>query len=384
MHRKLALIVGFWSSLLLSGCVDPFVLESSSYEELIVVDGMLSDQPGPYEVRISTSVRIDQILYKPLSQCSVWVSDESGATYPFPESAYGVYHSDSASFIGKVGMGYQLHVISPSGEEYVSRTERIRPAIGIDSVYALVESPIDALTGRPMHGFQFVVDAAEANTDTVRMLWLLEPTYAYNADFMIDFYYDGALHPFPNRDSLFTCYKTFQVPEIFTFSATGAQNNRLTGKRLHFESTQNRALSIGYSLLVRQLTISDQAMEYWTELQAISEVQGNVFGQQPFQVNGNIHDINDPEHKALGYFMAAGESQLRKFFIWNLGQFEYDVCTITDADVMAYANLPRSHPSEWPIWVTTGPGRTTRAVVDLPCIDCRTKHGVIQKPAFWP
>lgn len=371
-------------ALAVTGCIKPFILENESYEELLVVEGVVTNEPGPYAIKISTATPIDQVVYHALEGCEVYVLDGSGNRFNFYEFETGVYSSDSATFRGQVGERYRLHITTPQGEQYQSSWEEILPSLAVVDIreeYQEKDDPDEALG---VFGYQFYVDAEDASADSVNLIWQVDATYEYRADFKIDFYYEGVLRPFPRRDLFYVCYKTARIPEIFTFSTAGQAGSQVKNQALHYEDTRSRALTYTYSLNVRQLRVGWQAYEFWDELKQLKQLQGEVFDRQPFQVNGNIVNVGDVKERALGYFMAAGVSSRREFFRWNFGKFNYPTCVITDANIMAYGDIFRSAPSQWPIYITAGPGGVgPRAVVADPCIDCRKFGGVLEKPPFW-
>ncbi|NQV52658.1 MAG: DUF4249 domain-containing protein [Flavobacteriales bacterium] len=374
----------YMALLLLVRCVDPFVLENEKYDERIVVEGTITNEPGPHQVKISQTSPLDQVIYRPLQGCVVSVIDGSGTIYPFIEQEAGSYLSDSANLKGVVGERYRLEIKTPDGKSYESSWEQILPPIAIDDIKEEYEEREDPDIPLGRFGFQFYVDAADVVRDTVNLLWQVDATYEYRADLKIDFYYDGVLRPFPQRDLFYTCYKTFRVPEIFTFTTSAQDGFEVKDQALHYEDTQTRALTYKYTLNVRQLHLGKRAYAFWDELKQLKDLQGEVFDRQPFQVNGNITSVENENDKALGYFMAAGVSNRREFFRWNLGKFDYPVCVITDADIMAFGDIFRSRPSQWPIYITAGSsGEGPLAVVAESCLDCRKFGGVLEKPAFW-
>jgi hypothetical protein len=53
--RSIKYIIAVSSLLLITGCITPFVPETDETEELLVVQGLITDQPGPNTVKLSKS-----------------------------------------------------------------------------------------------------------------------------------------------------------------------------------------------------------------------------------------------------------------------------------------------------------------------------------------
>lgn len=367
----------------LMGCIDPFVLKNNGNTELMVVEGIVSNAPGPYTIKLSLSSAIENFEYIPLKGCDVKIEDGSGNIYELTEFEAGIYKSDSSEFTGEIGQRYRTLIKRPNGNTYHSKWETILEPVGIKSVTAQVDKlkKPDEYTPRP--GFQFYVEPQQSEADSVNLLWQVDATFKFNSDLKVYFYFDGSLKPFPNPDSFFTCYKTKRIPDIFIQSNAARKGGELLTQKLHFEDTYSKALTLKYALNVYQLRLGTRAFEYWNNLKTLKELQGQVFDRQPFQVVGNMQNTNNSNEQVLGYFMAAGVNHALKFFNWNSGQFKYGVCTITEPDIKLYQYIQWSRPSEWPIYVVMPENGGPRAVVDRGCYDCRAHNAQLKKPEFW-
>lgn len=368
--------------MVLGSCIEPFELENNEYEKLLVVDGNVNNEPGPYTVSLSTSSSIDRVTQLPLTDCLVQIHDGAGNIHSLNETDSGQYETDSAAFRAQVGQSYQLKIITPDGKTYESSTETIQPPVEIKNVYAEYEEKTVFDSPILRYGYQFYLDATLPENEDKYVVWQLTSTYKFSADFRIFFYYDGSVKPFPKEDSLYFCYKTQRVPGIYTHSTKALSSPEIKRKKLHYVDTRTKALTLNYSLLVNQYVVSEQARAYWNSLDEINQSQGAVFAQQPYQVRGNIVCTSDSSESVLGYFMAAGLSQKRVFVKWTEEFWAYPTCVITDVEMMAYADVFRSIPSQWPILITQS-ADGARAVVAPPCIDCRITGAQLEKPSFW-
>lgn len=379
MRIKLWLIPMMW---LLATCVEPFELKSDRYDQAVVVEGGIHSDAGPYEVLLSTAASIDRVSKHPLGNCLVEIEDENGERFELKEAQPGQYLSDSEALQGQVGMAYRLHISTPNHGDYQSSWERIPAPMGIEQVTAEYAEKTEPDYPLNVYGFQFYIDSETPESGNHYYLWQLSSTYRYNADFKIEFYYAGGVFPFPKRDSLYTCYRTQNIPEIYTFSTAVQSKPSIQHFALNFEDTRSRALMDRYSLLVEQHVIGERAHRYWTDLKQINENDGGVYASQPFQVTGNISNVTDSTVAAMGYFMASGKTEHRIFVEWNHGHQAYPECVLTDQHYMDYGYLRFSRSYQWPILITTNTAGA-RAVVPRGCLDCTVSGGVLEKPEFW-
>jgi hypothetical protein len=379
--RKLLLLL--LPLLPLPACIDEYWPEIDTYQNLLVVDGMITDGPGPFVVELSLSTNMNWPQYQPLSGCSVSIFDNTGDQIDLTEQEEGVYKSAGNGEKGIPGRSYGLKIITPGGEEYVSDLQQLPEPATIDSVYPLVEYHTDPEYGDELSGYQFYVDT-RSELDEAYYLWRLEQTYEYNSDFLIHYIYDHGIQPFSPTDSLYTCWITEKIKKIFVFGTHGLSSSGLDKYPLNYVSTNSRALSIRYSLLVDQFTLGKDAYHFWNEVFKQNSGETTLFTQQLYQIRGNVHHISDDSEPVLGYFMVVGKDT-RRIFVnrpTDILEFNYPVCVITDGDYDAYSYIYWTDRRTWPLYVYRSPDGQ-RALTHQDCVDCRRKGGTITKPEFW-
>lgn len=375
------LIFGF----LLQSCREEYFADIDKYEDILVVDGEITNEPGPYEVRLSRSSPIDRPEIKPYKGAQVIVIDDLGNEEIFTEVSPGIHQSKIDGMQGIVGRKYKILISTTEEQVYESEFQELKEPTGIGDVYAEIESQSSDDPFYPTYGYQFYLNSEASDADTVNLLWRLTGTYKYQSDYYIRYYYDHGLFEFPDADSLYTCYKTDVIQGIYTFSSAGLAESAVVRLPLNYVTTDTRMLSIRYSLLVKQYTLSQNAYDYYSNLQSISAQQGLLYTQQPYQVKGNVINTANPEEPILGYFLVAGMSQKRIFVNRppsDQVEFYYGICVLTEADFEAYGYIRWTDRRTWPLYVTTSTsGR--RALPHQDCLDCRRHGGNIEKPEFW-
>lgn len=369
---------------LLNSCVEEYWPDlGTKYENAIVIDGMITNEPGPYFVKLSQSNKVENSVFLPLSGHLVSISDDHGTSEYLQEISPGVYSTDPNGIQGIVGYQYRLQILTPDGKNYQSEYEELIQPLEIDSVYANFEFK-DENKSRISEGYQFYLDTHPSSDSSNFFIWRLQSTYEYEADFKLRFYYAGTMVQVTNSDSIQTCWKTSKIKEFFTFSTKNLEQKAVNKFPLIFVNTENKELSIRYSLLVKQFSVSERSYQFWNNIREQNSADNDLFARQPFQTKGNIINTDNLKEPVFGYFLVAGSSQKRIFVNRPTPpvHFYYSFCELTEWDYQNVGTVYLSSPSEWPIFLTTGPGGS-RAYPVQECIDCRLNGGTIEKPSFW-
>lgn len=139
------LFAGMALAFTLTSCQDVVKLDVPPTQPLLAVDGAVTDQPGPYVVKLTqTAPYFINEAAPTVTGAVVVLTDNSGGRETLRERSPGVYVTTSA-FRGRVGGRYQL-AIDAQGEHYEASTE-IRRAVGIDSVGTKYEAASGFIDG---------------------------------------------------------------------------------------------------------------------------------------------------------------------------------------------------------------------------------------------
>ena len=365
----------------LSSCVDEYWPDVDKYENLLVVEGGITNAPGPYSLKISKSLAIEGSEYIPYSGCILKIFDDDGISETLVETEPGIYSTMPNGIQGQIGKRYKLSVLTPQGKEYESSYEELIKPVLIDDVYAEVEYHSNPGFDYPQVGYQFYVDAEETLNDTNFYLWNMEATFHYQSDFFIRWYYNGQVRDFHPIDSLYNCWYTYKTKDIFTFNPTSLVSSKIKRFPLNYVNTETKQLTVKYSLLVNQHAIDESAYQYWNAIEEQNSDQGLLYSHQPYQIKGNMMNINDNNESVLGYFMVSGVDTRRIFVDGLDAPFYYTRCSINDGNYLAYRQLYWADPYLYPIYIVLY--EENRAVPGQSCADCRQDGGTIIKPEFW-
>lgn len=364
----------------ITSCVDEYWPEVDKYESLLVVDGLLTNSSDQVVVKLSISSSIDDNIFIPLSNASLYITDDNNIVSFLTETETGVYKPLDSSFHGQIEKQYKLHIDLPNGKSYESNVCQLPTPSPIDTVYGILENSNLPDSNHDFPGIQFFVENHSVINDTCYYLWKMYQTYEYRSTFDIDYTWEGELIPNPDPTTLRTCWHTSKVNDFVVSSTKYINPNSVKKFPLHFVSTLTKALSIRYSLLVRQLTISQSAFDFYDAIGKQNSAVGNMWSEQPVQILGNIHNIDNSQEPVLGYFIVAGTDEMRIFMNKPQLIFHYTECA-PDFEAMRFISF--EPPSMWPIYIDDimflGLARADHKF----CFDCRESGGSLIPPDFW-
>ncbi len=368
------LILLFIAVIFIISCEEPFVPELKNQQSFLVVDGIVSNDAGPYTVKLSRSSGVDSARFIPETGALVVLINDSGEEDVLAEEEEGIYKS-SGLIQGRVGGFYKLHVELTSGEVYETEFQEIKEPVLIDSFYykrELYDSPISDETS---DGYRFYTSVKVDKP--AYLMWRMTETYEYNSVYRIDYIFINGLYPFSNPDTLYTCWKTSEIPEINTFSVTSS--DPIIDFPVTFVSKDTKKLSIGYSIQLRQYCINEETYRYWNALEDMNNQSGSLYSQQPYQLTGNLKNVHNPDEIVLGFFIVAGIDSKRIFAEPRLQTNNY--ITNCAVDEILLGNLLIYGGSG--LFYVTEDENGTLGVVSRGCVDCTLKGGVTEKPDFW-
>ncbi|GAB2800030.1 hypothetical protein GCM10027275_52530 [Rhabdobacter roseus] len=288
MKKHSSLAIFFLLALVLTGCEDVIDLTTETGPSQLVVDGWLTNEPGPQSIRLSLSgAYFASGPAQPALGAEVEVVDDLSHRFVFTDKDNnGLYEwvPDEEDTLGHVGRTYTL-TIRYQGETYRATTaiNRVPP---IDSLVYQVESLPFTPPNGPKDGFlaefyarDFVGagDCYWIKSFSGRQLRSSSPgdiTVAFDGSFSPGSQADGILFILPIRQSI-------NVNELFSAGDT-------VGVELH-------------SITLEAFYFLQQVRQEATN--------GGIFGTPPNNIVSNIRNTRPTGPLALGYFGASAISR---------------------------------------------------------------------------
>jgi len=372
--RSIKYIIFSLIFLLIAGCISQFIPETDENQELVVVEGFITDQYEIYTIKLSMSRPLSsKNIAKPLSGCIVTISDNLHNSYMLTETTSGTYATDPTQFQGMVGRKYTLNVKtnSPSTNNYSyeSLPVEMKPVPQIDSIfYEKITIKEKDEFGPKKEGCQIYLNTHDPAGICRYYRWVFTETWEFRL-------------PFNVTNSV--CWLTRNSSVINIKSTSVLAEDRINRYPLNFISNKTDRLKVRYSVLVNQYSLNEDEYIYWEKLQNISEEVGSLYDITPATVSGNIQCIEDPGEKVLGYFSVSAKSSRRIFIKENFSGIVnlYKEC-ITDT-VFGTGPIPHLNTSVWILEDHTIVPPIFRVLTQTKgCADC-TVRGTNIEPDFW-
>lgn len=279
-----------------TACIDPLDPDVDKPPGVIVVDGLVTNGPGPHTVRLSSAGAFEQSLdgaQRGIPGAEVTIEDDAGTTarlvQPSPNLDPAFYQTRAGELVGEVGRTYVLRISLPDGRTFTSRPEPMPPGADVDTIYT--EATTDG-TG----SLRTVVVFDDPPEPGNAYRWSMDGTYG-----------------FPRRVARYCPMTLIDIcfaPDQAVAYGTKVENDRLfNGSTVTYEIRrfQNKGgrLLIPYSLRVEQRSLSQGAYAFWDAVRKQIESNGSTFSNPPARIEGNVRNDDDPEDVALGYFGAS-------------------------------------------------------------------------------
>jgi len=133
MRLRKVLWIMFFS--LLAGCIDPIDFDAASPDLQLVVDGSITNEPGPYTVTLfrTRALKADLDYRLPVPGASIHIISDAGEEETLTDKGAGIYTTKDIQ--GVVGRSYSIHIRTDDGKTYESEPELIKPPGHIDSLW---------------------------------------------------------------------------------------------------------------------------------------------------------------------------------------------------------------------------------------------------------
>ncbi|HLO58998.1 MAG TPA: DUF4249 domain-containing protein [Bacteroidales bacterium] len=367
-------IVFFAAFLVLVTCTTEFIPELREQNQMLVVEGLLTDQQETQTIKISRSLPIGRnIIKRPIHGCTVAISDDLNNIAFFYETDSGIYVSPEM-FHGEAGRSYILHISAPdvSGtgiRNYESSPAILQPVPPIDSLY--YEKTIVRDLEFPdfdIHTCQIYLDTYGSNSGYLR--WEYFETWILRLLFSV-----------PDQK----CWVSDHSKEILIKNTTATGQTYIKKQPVIYISNKTDRLQTKYSILVNQYSMNEDEYNYWAALKTLSDGSGGLYDVIPAAVPGNIRCIEDSSETVLGYFSVSAKSSKRIFIdeIFRGIINQYSNC-ITDT---VYGDVP-IRGIDTTVWVlfdrpaATPIPRRRILTSTWGCYSC-TARGTKERPSFW-
>lgn len=327
------------ATLVLTTCIIPIDLNPEDPDNILIVDGFITNEQGPFEVVISRLSKFAGTLQGGReffeADATVFITDQNGVktdltkadltrrevintcdppgccpgVFFFPVESLG--YRTPESFSGQIGSTYVLTVITQNGRTYESTPQTLKVSPKIDSVsYQFRQLPsIDNVTSSS--GVDIIASWQDPSESDDFYSWRVNGVYKIETP--ITEFTAGVCCLYDPADNGSTlCWINEKDidgnEEAFSDAqANGAAITRRVGfiqdDGLRFANV-NGSPDKQYYVEVEQMALSGEAFAFNKLLKSLGEIDGDIFDPPPAELRGNMSNVNDPDEKVIGFFGA--------------------------------------------------------------------------------
>jgi hypothetical protein len=344
-------------------------------EEYLVVEGMISDDPGPYIVKItkalpySNEVKLYDYRSEPETQAIVRILSDKGEDVILHETSEqsGTYITRPEDLTGEVGHAYRLLIETQKGDVYESLPSILMEKPDIPDLYAVAAEKTVLNESLP-YGPEFakksgleisfdVMGNSMANYVKIDNRTIQMSLLCYDSTFMEladeDLVNQGYRPLYYHKVDTFYCWSVGKPDPVPNMAGTGDQGSLVSGIPLGFipqnPSSDNAIDTFFYTVdekyLVQDINrfmdrgiiqeiifrvfyssyyltdiqayaISDTIYEYYRNLKNQAAASNKIFDPIPSDLKGNIRCLSDPGKSIYGIFTAASVMKKQFLIVW--------------------------------------------------------------------
>ena len=300
MNRTIvAILIVFLSA---GSCITKFQPEIDEYENILVVEGLLTDENRVNSVKLSRTRKIGLGgISSPVTGAQVIIEDNLGTATILNETKPGLYCTDSLTFRGVTGRTYTLKV-SKGDEQYESASMLMHEVPPVGSVYSEFSFEDDGYIYPPLYSYKVYFDTWDTLNRSQYFRWTYDEVWEYHLPY----------HYPPESKRI--CWLTEQSTDIMIENTSAYKEVKI--KKFPLVELDNRSdtkLYVKYSILLRQYSISSEEHLYWDKMKKMINETGGLYDPFPMPLKGNIVSISEPLKPALGYFSVSSVATKRLF-----------------------------------------------------------------------
>jgi hypothetical protein len=314
----------------LDGCIDPFDVPNVKNETLVVVDGVITDRPGPYQVNLSYANNISENLnfLNKVLQASIVLYDDQGNSEILREVVPGQYQTSENGIRGIVGHEYHIVITLLDGSVYNSSPEKLLPVGKLKKVYYEFEEKVKITPDSvpPGNGLNVYVDADVLPEQEGRVRWKTTGVYEVRTyperriiPVKVDLKGPVVWYPEPPACSGYVVSRNtvvqvrpcecchcwiMQYDPKPLLSEAMLNKKEVTRQQVTFIPADPNVFFNKYYLKVEQMSLSQNIYGFWKQVRQQQQSSSDLFQTPPPKITGNINRVNGSA-RAVGYFGAS-------------------------------------------------------------------------------
>jgi hypothetical protein len=357
--------------LLLSACVDRIYFDIPPAQSLTVVEGYISDQPGPYTVNVSKGLNLDAdtSVRSPLEHAHIELFDDEGNSESFTETAPGVYRTGGV-IQGQLGHSYHIRMETSGGKIFESDPDSIRPVGAVEQIrYEFEVRTVETTYGEVRADvFKIFVDAQASTGAENYVRWRYKGTYKvltfpqfHEIFSQVSAYRD----PLPCSGYIITpalgggklekvdsctcciCYANqFEVlPQLS--DAQLVSGNEFKNIKVGEVPINPATFFEQFLVEVEQMSLTRTSFDFFRLIRTQKEGASSLFQPPSGEIRGNVRAVNSGE-AVVGLFWATSISKKSLFIPRSAVPYNLTAIDSVAEACTWYPNSSTDKPALWP------------------------------------
>ncbi|MBC3783939.1 DUF4249 domain-containing protein [Spirosoma utsteinense] len=296
-------------------CVTEFQPDRVSLPSALVVEGQITDQPGPYTVRLTRSADYSYTAINLLETGAVVsIEDNLGNRETLREQAPGgVYQTRPEGIQGVAGRRYRLDIQTKAGIHFTSESEALKSAPPILKLYTEYRNELIAGTSTRKQGWDLYLDTKDPESpgDYYRWEWThYEPASVCQRI--------GTTSGVVGIPCCSSCWDIVRCYNCVTINSDLNINGKAISGQLIMRAPYTSTTP--YYVEVEQQQLSRGAYVFWRSARQLITNTGGLFDAAPLTIGGNMKCVSDSTIPVYGYFGATGITRAAVYIDRSQGQ----------------------------------------------------------------
>lgn len=316
--------------LIIGSCVDPFKTPELSSTWQLVVDGLITTNPGPHKVKLSSSFSLNETGGSAVTGAAISIVDDLGNVVFLSEIGDGEYQVIPESWQAQIGRSYRLRIQLTDGRKYESTDQLVYSAGHIDLIYfTYAEGAINSGDlANEKDAFIAYINSSGVSGLPNLFRWRWKGTYEIltRPELNTTVTPEGIRVPAPLPCSGFNSSLIPVEPCVccncwvndFGRLAKVSENEFATSNR--FWGVEFARIPVDglrfynkYYIEVEQLGLDESSYAFWKLVKAQQSGARNIFQPNVIRVQGNVRNVNDSNELVLGVVSFASVTRTSKF-----------------------------------------------------------------------
>jgi hypothetical protein len=354
----------------MSACVQRIDFNAPAAQLLTVVEGTISDSPGPYTIKVSKGLSLDEssLVGTPVRNMKIKLYDDLGNIENFNEDSPGIYKTKGI-IQGKIGHAYHVVLETQEGKIFESEPDIINSSGELEKIKFEFEArtKLEKFGESNTDVFNIYVDGKSAPSDENYVRWRFTGTYKIVNNPELHQTqtppYSPYADPWPCSGYIVvpkppdilekigdcTCCICWinqyeSIPQLS--DAQFVNENQFRNIKVGEVPINDLTFSEKYLVEVEQMSLSRKAFEFFKLVRSQKEGASNLFQPPSGEIKGNIKSANSSE-SVIGLFWATSIKKKSIFIYSSDVPYLIPPKNIDTMPCTSYTNSTTIKPALW-------------------------------------